>query len=319
MTSAEKQALTERDICTKLITPALIAGNKWDLLSQIREEVYFTKGRVIVRGQLSTRGEPKRADYLLSYKPGIQLAIVEAKDNNHSVGAGMQQALEYAETLDVPYVFSSNGDGFLFHDRTGQSRPVEREIGLGEFPSAEELWQGYCTWKGLTPKQTAVVAQDYCSQGPDKAPRYYQEIAINRTMEAIAKGAPRVLLTMATGTGKTFVAFQIIWRLWKAGVKKRILFLADRNILVDQTRVNDFKPFGSKMRTETKGVALPGVNVGDFRRMPIPFPPLAEQQRIVAKVDELLRWCDALEARLTAAQTTATHLLDATLHQILTT
>lgn len=242
-----KKELSERDICSKFITPAITADGKWDLLNQIREEVYFTNGRVIVRGQLSTRGEPKRADYVLSYKPGIRLAIVEAKDNNHTVGHGMQQALEYGEILDVPYAFSSNGDAFLFHDRTGQSRPVEREIALADFPSAEELWQGYCTWKGLTPKQTAVVAQDYCMQGPDKAPRYYQEIAINRAIEAIAKGDNRILLTMATGTGKTFVAFQIIWRLWKAGVKKRILFLADRNILVDQTRVNDFKPFGSKM------------------------------------------------------------------------
>ncbi len=242
-----KKDLSERDICTKFITPALTAGNRWDLMNQIREEVSFTKGRVIVRGQLSTRGEAKRADYLLSYKPGIRLAVGEAKDNNHSVGSGMQQGLEYGEILDVPYVFSSNGDAFLFHDRTGQSRPVEREIGLDEFPSAEELWQGYCTWKGLTPKQAAVAAQDYCLQGPDKEPWYYQEIAINRVIEAIAKGQLRVLLTMATGTGKTFVAFQIIWRLWKAGVKKRILFLADRNILVDQTRVNDFKPFGGKM------------------------------------------------------------------------
>lgn len=242
-----KKELSERDICSKFITPALTAGGKWDLMNQIREEVYFTKGRVIVRGQVSIRGEPKRADYILSHKPGLRLAIVEAKDNNHTVGAGIQQALEYAEALDVPYVFSSNGDAFLFHDRTGQSQPVEREIGLDEFPSAEELWKNYCTWKGLTPKQEKVIAQDYCTQGEEKAPRYYQETAINRTIEAIAKGDNRILLTMATGTGKTFVAFQIIWRLWKAGVKKRILFLADRNILVDQTRVNDFKPFGSKM------------------------------------------------------------------------
>ena len=247
MLSADKKALSERDICSKFITPALTAGDKWDLMNQIREEVYFTKGRVIVRGQLSTRGEPKRADYILSHKPGIRLAIVEAKDNNHSVGAGMQQALEYAVTLDVPFVFSSNGDAFLFHDRTGQSDPVEQELSLADFPSADELWKRYCAWKGLTPQQTTVVSQDYCLQGPDKEPRYYQEIAINRAIEAIAKGETRVLLTMATGTGKTFVAFQIIWRLWKAGVKKRILFLADRNILVDQTRVNDFKPFTGKM------------------------------------------------------------------------
>jgi len=247
MSDLGKKDLSERDICTKFITPALTAGNKWDLMNQIREEVSFTKGRVIVQGKLFTRGEPKRADYVLYHKPGIPLAVLEAKDNNHPVGGGMQQALDYAETLDVPFVFSSNGDAFIFHDHTGQSQPVEREIALGEFPSAEELWQRYCVWKGLTPQQTPLVAQDYCIQGPDKEPRYYQEIAINRTIEAIAKGQDRVLLVMATGTGKTFVAFQIIWRLWKAGRKKRILFLADRNILVDQTRVNDFKPFGGKM------------------------------------------------------------------------
>jgi len=147
MADSSKRELSEREICTKYITPAPTAAGKWDLMNQIREEVSFTKGRVIVRGQLSNRGEPKRADYILSYKPGIQLAIVEAKDNNHSVGAGMQQALEYAETLDVPYVFSSNGDAFRFHDRTGQSQPVERKIGLDEFPSAEHLWKSYCTWK----------------------------------------------------------------------------------------------------------------------------------------------------------------------------
>jgi len=247
MPEFDKKSLTEQDIRTKFITPALTAGNKWDVMNQIREEVYFTKGRVIVRGQSSTRGEPKKADYVLSYKPGIRLAVLEAKDNNHPVGGGMQQGLEYADILDVPYVFSSNGDAFLFHDHTGQSQPVEQELTLDQFPSAEDLWQRYCIWKGLTTTQTAVVAQDYCLQGPDKEPRYYQEIAINRTIEAIAKGQSRILLTMATGTGKTFVAFQIIWRLWKSGRKKRILFLADRNILVDQTRVNDFKPFAGKM------------------------------------------------------------------------
>ncbi|MBE7504194.1 MAG: DEAD/DEAH box helicase family protein [Verrucomicrobiales bacterium] len=247
MTSAEKKLLSERDICSKFILPAIVAGNKWDPMSQIREEVSFTKGRVIVRGRLSTRGDAKRADFLLSYKPGLPLAVVEGKDNTYSVGAGMQQALDYATTLDVPFVFSSNGDAFLFHDRTGLSQPVEREITLGEFPSAEELWQGYCVWKGRTPAQVPIVAQDYHLGGPDKEPRYYQLTAINRTLQAIARGDDRILLVMATGTGKTFVAFQIIWRLWKAGRKKHILFLADRNILVDQTRVNDFKPFAGRM------------------------------------------------------------------------
>lgn len=238
MSELDKKSLTEQDIRTKFITPAIVAANKWDVMDQVREEVYFTKGRVLVRGKITDRGEPKKADYILSYKPGVTLAVVEAKDNNNPVGGGMQQALEYADALDVPFVFSSNGDAFLFHDRTGQSQPVERELKLEEFPSAEDLWQRYCIWKGLTPAQKSIVAQDYCQQGPDKEPRYYQEIAINRTIEAIAKGQNRILLTMATGTGKTFVAFQIIWRLWKAGVKKRILFLADRNILVDQTRTN---------------------------------------------------------------------------------
>lgn len=247
MTTTEKKALSERDVCSKFVLPALTAGNKWDPLTQIREGVYFTKGRVIVRGQLSTRGEAKFADVLLSYKPGIRLGLIENKDNNHSVGAGMQQGLAYAEILDVPFVFSSNGDAFLFHDRTGMSQPVEREIALHEFPSAEELWQRYCDWKNLKAPLVTVVAQDYHVGGPDKEPRYYQEIAINLTVEAIAKGVPRALIVMATGTGKTFVAFQVIWRLWKAGKKKRILYLADRNILVDQTRVNDFKPFGGKM------------------------------------------------------------------------
>ena len=246
MPTLDKKALSERDICSKFITPALVTA-KWDLMTQIREEVSFTKGRVIVRGQLSTRGEPKRADYILYHKPGIPLAVIEAKDNNHSVGAGMQQALDYADTLDVPFVFSSNGDAFLFHDRTGQSDPVETELPLDAFPSPAELWQRYCAWKGITAAQAPVVEQDYHPDVPDKQPRYYQDIAINRTIEAIAKGQDRILLVMATGTGKTYVASQIIWRLWKAGAKKRILFLADRNILVDQARVNDFKPFGGKM------------------------------------------------------------------------
>ena len=246
MPDAFKKSLSERDICTKFITPALVAAN-WDIMTQVREEVSFTKGRVHVRGKISHRGEAKRADYLLSYKPGLLLAVGEAKDNNHSVGAGMQQGLGYGTTLDAPFVFSTNGDAFLFHDRTGQSDPVEVELPLDAFPPPEELWERYCRWKQLTPQQKPIVAQDYHLAGPDKEPRYYQTIAINRVIEAIAKGDTQLLLVMATGTGKTFVAFQIIWRLWKSGKKKRILFLADRNILVDQTRVNDFKPFAGKM------------------------------------------------------------------------
>jgi type I restriction enzyme R subunit len=219
----------------------------WDEMTQVREEVSFTKGRIIVRGKLVTRGKAKRADYILYYKPNIPIALAEAKDNNHSVGDAMQQALDYAVTLDIPFVFSSNGDGFVFHDRTGMSPEKETTLSLDAFPSPAALWEKYRTWKGLTPSAEKIVLQDYFDDGSGKAPRYYQCNAINSAVEAIAKGQDRVLLVMATGTGKTYTAFQIIWRLWKAGRKKRILFLADRNILVDQTMVNDFRPFGAAM------------------------------------------------------------------------
>lgn len=241
-----KKDLSERDICTKFITPALTRAG-WDVLSQIREEVSFTKGRIIVRGKLVTRGKAKRADYILFYQPNIPIALIEAKDNNHAVGDGMQQGLEYATTLDIPFVFSSNGDAFLFHDRTGQSKQTETELSLDAFPTPARLWDSYRTWKDLAPRQEELVLQNYFEDGSGKEPRYYQRIAINKTIEAIAKGQNRILLVMATGTGKTFTAFQIIWRLWKAKRKKRILFLADRNVLVDQTMVNDFRPFGSAM------------------------------------------------------------------------
>ncbi|MCC6955083.1 MAG: DEAD/DEAH box helicase family protein [Deltaproteobacteria bacterium] len=241
-----KRDLSERDICTKFITPALRQSG-WDEISQIREEVGFTKGRIIVRGKLVTRGKPKRADYILYYKPNIPIAVIEAKDNSHGVGEGIQQALDYATTLDIPFVFSSNGDGFLFHDRTGRSEKKEAELSLNDFPAPARLWSLYCEWKGLSPKAEELVLQDYYDDGSGKAPRYYQTRAINSVIEAIAKGQNRALLVMATGTGKTYTAFQIIWRLWKAGRKKRILFLADRNVLVDQTMVNDFRPFGAAM------------------------------------------------------------------------
>jgi type I restriction enzyme R subunit len=250
----DKRALSERDICTKFITPAVVAGG-WDVQVQIRENVALTNGRVIVRGKLVSRGTKKFADYVLYHKPNMPLAIIEAKDNAHSIGDGMQQGLGYAEMLDVPFVFSSNGDGFLFHDRTGQAKQVETQLTLEQFPSPGELWRRYCAWKGITPESEALVAQDYYTDGTDKTPRYYQVNAINRVVEAVARGQDRILLVMATGTGKTLTAFQIIWRLWKAGVKKRILFLADRNILVDQTKTNDFKPFGGAMTKITNGKA----------------------------------------------------------------
>lgn len=228
--------------------PAIVDLAGWDRDTQIREEVSLTKGRILVRGKLHTRGEKKRADYVLYYKTNIPLAVIEAKDNNHTVRAGIQQAIAYAELLDVPFAYSSNGDGFIEHDRSVKSGARERELSLNEFPTPEELWRRYCEYKGIkdeTEKQ--IFSQDYYPSPENKTPRYYQLTAINRTIEAIAKGQDRILLVMATGTGKTFTAFQIIWRLWKSGAKKRILFLADRNILVDQTRTNDFKPFGSAM------------------------------------------------------------------------
>ena len=246
----DKKALSERDICTKFITPALVQTG-WDIQTQIREEVTFTAGRIIVRGRLHTRGKKRRADYLLSFQKNQPIAVIEAKDNKHSLGDGMQQALAYSDALDVPFVFSSNGDGFLFHDRTGLGGQTETTLTLAEFPSPDALWERYCQYKGIRQAARPVVEQPYYDDGSGRNPRYYQRVAINRTVEAVARGQDRILLVMATGTGKTFTAFQIIWRLWKSRQKKRILFLADRNILVDQTKNNDFKPFGQAMTKVT--------------------------------------------------------------------
>lgn len=247
----DKKKLSERDICSKFINPALEQAG-WTA-HQIREEVTFTNGQIMVRGKLHTRGERKRADYVLYYKKNIPLAVIEAKDNNHSLGSGMQQALAYADCLQVPFVFSSNGDGFLFHDQTGLFGKVEQELGLDEFPSPEYLWKLYEQYKGLTtPESKQIVEYPYYDDGSGRIPRYYQVNAVNKAIEAIARGQNRILLVMATGTGKTYTAFQIIWRLWKAGAKKRILFLADRNILVDQTKNKDFKPFGQHMTKISK-------------------------------------------------------------------
>lgn len=243
-----KKTLSERDICTKFITPSLVAAG-WNLDAQVREEVGFTDGRIYVRGKMHARGTQKRADYILYHKPNIPIAIIEAKDNNHSIGAGMQQALGYAGTLEVPFAFSSNGDAFLFHDRTVKSGAVESELPLSGFPSPDQLWQRYRAFKGISNEVEPVVSQDYFSDGSDRSPRYYQQIAINRTVEAIARneGNNRHLLVMATGTGKTYTAFQIIYRLWKSGLKKRILFLADRTALIDQTVRGDFRHFKEAM------------------------------------------------------------------------
>ena len=242
----DKKSLTEQDIRTKFITPAVLRAG-WDKMTQMREEVRLTDGRINVRGRLVSRGKEKRADYILEYKPNIRVAVIEAKDNKHAIGDGMQKALEYAEMADVPFVFSSNGDGFVFHDKTRADAARETTLDNHSFPSPDDLWARYTAWKGLTPEAEEVVLQDYHDDSGEKRPRYYQIRAVNAAMEAIAKGRDRILLVMATGTGKTYTAFQIIWRLWKAGRKKRILFLADRNVLIDQARVNDFKPFGGAM------------------------------------------------------------------------
>ena len=241
-----KKTLSERDICTKYITPALQQAG-WDIETQILEEVSFTDGKIFVRGKLTARGKRKRADYILYYNSN-PVAIIEAKDNSHSVNAGLQQALEYARILDIPCVFSSNGDGFLFHDRTVTDNVIEQEISLDNFPSPKDIWNRFKIFKGIqTEEQERIISQEYYSDGSGRKPRYYQEIAINRTIDAIAKQHNRMLLVMATGTGKTYTAFQIVYRLWKAKVKKRILFLADRNVLISQTKNNDFRHFGDKM------------------------------------------------------------------------
>ena len=245
-----KQEMTEEDIKLRFITPAI--EGKWDKHSQIRMEYCFTDGRVIVRGNSVDRGKKKKADYVLYYKRNLPLAIIEAKDNKHSIGAGMQQGIKYAEILDIPFVYSSNGDAFLEHD---MMKGTERELALSEFPTPQELWMRYVGEKHITPEQEKLITEPYYFQLGDKTPRYYQRVAINRTIESIAHGQNRILLVMATGTGKTYTAFQIIHRLWKSGVKKKILFLADRNILVDQTMQQDFKPF-EKIMTKISGKKL---------------------------------------------------------------
>ena len=241
----DKSQLSEQEIRTQFITPA-IQSVGWSN-AQIREEYSITKGRIIARSGRWRRDNPKFADYLLFYKPHIPLAVVEAKDNNHAVSDGMQQALDYAERMMVPFVFTSNGDGFTFHNRMKSSGDIEQFLPLNQFPTAERLWSMYKSATDLTDQQEAVIEEPYYIERDDRKPRYYQLNAINRTVEAIARGQNRVLLVMATGTGKTFTAFQIIWRLWKAGQKKRILYLADRNALIDQTYANDFSPFKDKM------------------------------------------------------------------------
>ncbi|HCD1134177.1 TPA: DEAD/DEAH box helicase family protein [Morganella morganii] len=245
MAGVNKTNMSETDIISKFILPA-VKDAGWDDLTQIRQEVKLRDGKIVVRGKLASRIKVKSADIVLYHKPNLPLAVIEAKANKHAISKGMQQGLDYAGLLDVPFVFASNGDGFIFHDKTNPQQ-LESEITLDAFPAPELLWQKYCDWKGFTQQQLPVISQDYYDDGSGKSPRYYQMRAINRTIDAVSAGKNRILLVMATGTGKTYTAFQIIWRLWKARNKKRILFLADRNILVDQTKNNDFQPFGTAM------------------------------------------------------------------------
>ncbi|MDX2367738.1 MAG: DEAD/DEAH box helicase family protein [Colwellia sp.] len=242
-----KKDLSESDIKAKFITPAILSSG-WDEQTQLGREIFFTDGRIYVKGKLTTRGKRKFADYILFYKPNVPIAIIEAKENKKSVKSGMQQALDYADILDIPCVFSSNGDGFYFHDKTNTNGELETELTLDQFPSPEELWEKYKKYKGIKTKEVEEVAsQDYFFDTSGRSPRYYQQIAINRSVEAVAKNQNRIILVMATGTGKTYTAFQIIYRLWKSGMKKRILFLADRTALVDQTARGDFRHFKDAM------------------------------------------------------------------------
>ena len=241
-----KKHMSEEEIKMNFITPDILASG-WDLQRQIRAEYTFTDGRVIVRGKFTARGQKKRADYVLYYndqRDKIVLAVIEAKDNNHSVGAGMQQAIEYALYLDAPFAYSANGDGFIEHDiKNG----TEREIPTGKFPTSDELWARYKGEKGITAEQEKYITEPYYYKTKGTVPRYYQRIAINRTVEAVARGDKKIFLVMATGTGKTFTAFQIIHRLKSSGLVNKVLYLADRNILIDQTMTNDFKPFEKVM------------------------------------------------------------------------
>jgi|JI8StandDraft_1071087.scaffolds.fasta_scaffold00256_11 type I restriction enzyme R subunit len=260
-----KNKLSESDISDKFIRPAIVQAG-WHTLEQIYAQYPLRAGRVVVRGKTAKRDKATVlfADYVLFLKPNIPLAVVEAKKSRLSMQAGTQQAIEYAALLGVPFSFSSNGEGFVFRDATLSTGVLLQNFTLDEFPSPQELWARYCKWKGWSTEVQSVAEFDYALATTAKTPRYYQLNAINRTVEAIAAGQNRVLLVMATGTGKTYTAFQIIHRLWKSpwradkpSGQKRILFLADRNILIDQTMVNDFRPFKgamAKLSPNAKGI-----------------------------------------------------------------
>ena len=261
----DKKSLSESDISDKYIRPAIVKAG-WHTLDQIYAQYPLRAGRVVVRGKTAKRDQSTVlfADFVVFLKPNIPLAVIEAKKSRLSMQAGMQQAINYAELLGVPFSFASNGDGFVFRDATLATGVLEQNLTLDQFPSPQELWARYCKWKGWSAEVQSVAAFDYALATTAKTPRYYQLNAINRTVEAIATGQSRVLLVMATGTGKTYTAFQIIHRLWKSpwrsdkpSGQKRILFLADRNILIDQTMVNDFRPFKgamAKLSPNAKGV-----------------------------------------------------------------
>lgn len=231
-----KKSMTEEDIKLQYITPAVTS--KWSI-GKITMETQITDGKINLKGNFVFREKPKRADYLLYLSVNNPIAVIEAKDNNHNISHGLQQAMEYAKMLDVPFAYSSNGDGFAEHDfLTGK----EREFGLDEFPTEAELIARYKKESGLTNAQEIAIDQPYYTSQNTYPPRYYQRIAINRTIDAIARGQQRLLLVMATGTGKTYTAFQIVYRLLKSGMKRKVLYLADRNILVDQSILQDFAP-----------------------------------------------------------------------------
>ena len=233
-----KNQMTEEDIKFNFITPAL-EKNGWKDKITMETKVQFTDGKINLRGNMASREKPKKADYVLYINANNPIAVVEAKDNKHSVSHGLQQAMEYAKKLDTPFAYSSNGDGFIEHDfLTGK----EREFALDEFPSPEELINRFKSQKNITEAEEQIIDQPYYTSSKTYPPRYYQRIAVNRTLDAIARGQERLLLVMATGTGKTYTAFQIVYRLIKSGLKKKILYLADRNILVDQSIQQDFAP-----------------------------------------------------------------------------
>ncbi len=247
----DKKTLSEQDICSKYVLPAITDAG-WNLQSQIREQVTFTAGRIQIFGKTISRGEKKRADFILYYKNHLPLAIVEAKDNNHNAGAGLEQAKDYARSLEIPFVYSTNGDEFVEFDFL---KGTETTIQMGDLPTPSELFRRYSESKDYNEEQKEVVLQDYFDDPSGKGPRYYQENAINKVIDAVVKGQSRLLLVMATGTGKTYTAFQIIYRLWKAKKKKRILFLVDRTALAQQTMQGDFRHFGTAMTRIKNGTA----------------------------------------------------------------